>query len=95
MEAETPTDSEGRDPVTGLTPAEEEAYERWCFETACEDGFYLPVHLPRDNEHNRCDACGGLPTAEQPIWRYAGQQADLENGPSPRDLPTTLHEMCG
>jgi hypothetical protein len=88
-------DTEERDPITGLTPSEQEAYERWCFEQACEDGFYLPMPLPRTDEGNLCDACGGPPTAENPTWRYAGQQADLENGPSERELPTTLHEMCG
>lgn len=71
---------------------ERASYERWCFESAADHGEFLPMPIDRLHPANRCDACGGPPTAENPCTMYRGDGPDLENGPSPNDLPYTLHD---
>jgi hypothetical protein len=67
---------------------------RWVLEMELDHGVFLPMPLPREHDLNRCGRCRELPTVDNPATTYEGQDPDLENGPSPRDLPYTLCERC-
>jgi hypothetical protein len=70
----------------------DDAYVRWCFDSNAEMGTFLPMPIDRLSPANVCDMCGQAPDAEHPATYYAGLPADLENGPSPNDIPYTLHD---
>lgn len=67
---------------------------RWELEQSLEAGEFLPCRLPREHVANRCDCCQAAPTRYNPVTIVAGAPADLENGPSAAEMPTTLCEAC-
>jgi hypothetical protein len=77
------------DPLTG-----HDGIGRWVFGMELDHGVFLPMPLPREHDLNRCGGCRELPTVDNPATTYKGQDPDLENGPSPPDLPYTLCERC-
>lgn len=67
-------------------------YRRYCDDMQLEQAPPLPMPVNRLDPTNRCDQCGEPPTAENPCTWWPGEPADLENGPSERDLPYMLHD---
>lgn len=73
-------------------PSDDPEYDRWCFETAADSGTYLPMSVNRLAASNECVNCRQAPDALHPATLYAGQGPDVENGPSPNDIPYVLHD---
>lgn len=67
------------------------AYDRYCTDMVLEHEPPPPMDVDRLSPFNRCNICDGPPTNDNPVTIVPGQPADLENGPSERDLPLMLH----